>query len=87
MYVFTVPVLQKLRSKGYRFIQVEGVTTTGNVDHIVGNYIVLTPFHQLPEEAGVIEVYESIESPIMQQWAESGDQTIVIKRKFLQLQD
>jgi hypothetical protein len=83
MDVFTVPVLQKLKHKGYQFIQVEGVTTTGRVDHIVGSYMLLTPFYQLPERIGIIEVYESIESPIIQQWAESGDQTIVVKRKFL----
>lgn len=84
MYVFTVPVLQKLKSNGYQFIQVEGVTSTGYVDHIVGNYIVLTPFHQRPDGSGAVEVYESIESPIIQEWAESGDQTIVVKRKYLQ---
>ncbi|PZF72638.1 hypothetical protein [Taibaiella soli] len=82
MPAFTVSVLQNLKAKGYQFIQVEGITSTGYVDHIIGNYIVLTPFYQLPEGPGLIEVYESIESPIIQSWAESGDETIVVKRKF-----
>ncbi|MFT3823988.1 MAG: hypothetical protein QM731_08705 [Chitinophagaceae bacterium] len=83
MQVFTMPVLKKLLEKGYRYIQVKGLTTTGQVDHIMANYLLLIPFLQLPADKAEIEVYEAIDSPIIKAWAESGDETIFIKKQFV----
>ncbi len=83
MVVFNQQVWKKLKEKGYQYLQVEALTGDGRTDHIISSYFLLTPYRSLPENPYLMEIYEKIDSPILERWAASGDETLLVRRKFV----
>lgn len=66
---FTVAVLESLKNGGFQFVQVKGFTADKKLDYMEPRYLVLTPMKALPVEPGKIEIYEPINSQLLQDWA------------------
>jgi len=65
--------LQQLKDSGFRFVLIKGYTTDRRVDYIEVNYFTLVPVRDLPEDPNKKEIYESIDSDILMQWASFPD--------------
>jgi hypothetical protein len=65
--------LQQLKDSGFRFVLIKGYTTDRRVDYIEVNYFTLVPVEDLPEDPNKKEIYESIDSAILMQWASFPD--------------
>lgn len=66
---FTRAVLETLKNKGFQYVQVKGFTSDKRLDYIEPRYLVLIPMKTLPEAPGSIEIYEAINSQLLQEWA------------------
>jgi hypothetical protein len=66
---FTMAALETLKNKGFQYVQVKGFTSDKRLDYIEPRYLLLIPMKALPVEPGVIEIYESINSQLLQDWA------------------
>jgi hypothetical protein len=65
--------LQQLKDSGFRFVLIKGYTTDRRVAYIEVNYFTLIPVKDLPEDPNKKEIYESIDSDILMQWASFPD--------------
>ena len=65
----TMAALETLKKKGFRYVQVKGFTSDKRLDYMEPRYLVLIPMMALPVDAGKIEIYESIDSKLLQDWA------------------
>jgi len=65
--------LQHLKDSGFRFVLIKGYTTDRRIDYIEVNYFTLVPVKDLPEDPNKKEIYESIDSDILMQWASFPD--------------
>jgi hypothetical protein len=65
--------LQQLKDSGFRFVLIKGYTTDRRIDYIEVNYFTLVPVKDLPEDQNKKEIYESIDSEILMQWASFPD--------------
>jgi hypothetical protein len=65
--------LQQLKDSGFRFVLIKGYTTDRRVDYIEVNYFTLIPVKDLPEDPSKMEIFESIDSEILMQWASFPD--------------
>lgn len=66
--------LQNLRKKGFRYVQVQGFSPDKHLDYMEPRYFVLVPLKDLPTAADQKGIYEPIESKILTEWANSGDE-------------
>lgn len=66
---FTIAALETLKNKGFRYVQVKGFTSDKKLDYMEPRYLVLIPMKELPVDAGKIEIYESINSQLLLDWA------------------
>jgi hypothetical protein len=69
----TIQSLQQLKDSGFRFVLIKGYTTDRRVDYIEVNYFTLVPVKDLSEDPNKKEIYESIDSEILMQWASFPD--------------
>lgn len=81
---FDLNVLEELQSKGYKYVQIKGLTVDMHYDYINPHFIVLVPIKELPSDQGKKDIYEPIESEILQQWAKENNNhvEIVVANKF-----
>jgi len=66
---FTMAALETLKKKGFKYVQVKGYTADKRLDYMEPRYLVLVPMMTLPVDPGKIEIYESINSQLLQDWA------------------
>lgn len=72
----TRQVLENLKASGYRYVVVEGYTVDRRQDFIEMNHFVLRPLRDLPNLPGDLGIFESIDSPILDEWADAPDGSI-----------
>lgn len=65
---FTLAALETLKSKGFQYVQVKGFTRDRRLDYMEPHFLVLIPLKELPA-GGNIEIYESINSKLLLEWA------------------
>lgn len=70
----TPATLQNLRNKGFRYVQVQGYSPDKHLDYMEPRYFVLVPMKNLPVNNDERGIYEPIESSILTEWANSGDE-------------
>ncbi|HTQ65792.1 MAG TPA: hypothetical protein VMI12_13405 [Puia sp.] len=68
------PLLQKLKEKGFQYVQVQGFTTDRRLDYMEPRFLVLTPIKELPLDPAEMEIYEPINSKLLEDWANSPDE-------------
>lgn len=66
--------LQSLKKRGFRYVQVQGFSPDKHLDYMEPRYFVLVPLKHLPDEADKKGIYEPIESNILNEWAQAGDE-------------
>ena len=74
----TLQLLQKMRSRGFRYVQVKGFATDRRLDYMEPRFLVLVPIKVLPADPAEKEIYEPIESKILEDWAKSPEEGIEI---------
>ncbi len=67
--IFDLKTLKKLENKGYKYVQIKGLTVDKHYDYIEPHFVLLTPLKELPSDPAKKDIYEPIESEILQQWA------------------
>jgi len=72
----SVEVLDRLYEKGWRFVQVKGITADLHYEHIEPHHFILIPIKQLPKEQADKDVYEPIDSDLLRLWAGQPDETV-----------
>jgi hypothetical protein len=77
----TLPALQKLKNKGFRFMQVNGFSSDKRLDYMEPRYFILVPMKDLPAENDRKGIYEPIDSQLLADWAavSLGNQDMFIK--------
>jgi hypothetical protein len=76
--VLTLKVLQILIDKGYRFVQVRGISIDKHYEYIEPNCIILIPIHELPTDQAQKDIYEPIGSELLRQWASEQNKNFKI---------
>jgi hypothetical protein len=66
---FNQKAIDKLESEGYKYFQVKGFTIDNRHEYVDPYYILLVPIKSLPVEQGEKDIYESLNSEILQKWA------------------
>jgi len=67
----TIQLLQQLKDKGYRYVQVKAFTQDKRLDYIDPRYFLLVPVRELSDDPDKKEIYEPINSDILLEWAGS----------------
>lgn len=80
----TPVMLQKLKNKGFRYMQVNGFSSDKRLDYMEPRYFILVPLKDLPAEADKKGIYEPIDSKLLLQWASlpADDSDVLIKGNF-----
>jgi len=65
----TMATLETLKEKGFQYVQVKGFTADKRLDYMEPRYLILIPVMALPVDPGKIEIYECINSKLLQDWA------------------
>jgi hypothetical protein len=76
--VLTLKVMQVLIDKGYRFVQVRGITVDKHYEYIEPNCIILIPMLELPADQAQKDIYEPIDSELLRQWATEQNKSFKI---------
>jgi len=69
--LLTPSVLQNLKNKGFRYVQVTGFSSDRKPDYMEPRYFMLVPVKDLPGNQQEQGIYEPIDSKILMDWANS----------------
>jgi hypothetical protein len=70
---FTLKSLKKIENEGYKFVQVKGLTADKHFDYIEPHCLILVPMRELPTEQEKKDIYEPVNSKLLEQWATEED--------------
>jgi hypothetical protein len=73
----SLQALQQLEDAGYKFVQVKGITRDKHYDYSEPSFLILVPIKELPANAEKKDIYEPVNSELLQQWA--NDKTDSVK--------
>jgi hypothetical protein len=65
--------LQTLEDKGFKFVQVKGLTLDKHYEYIEPHYLLLLPIKELPTDQSNKDIYEPIGSDLLKQWANDSN--------------
>jgi hypothetical protein len=65
--------LRKIEDEGYKFVQVKGLTADKHFDYIEPHCLILVPMRELPSEQEKKDIYEPVNSKLLEQWATEED--------------
>ena len=65
----TLNLLQVLLSRGFRFVQVRGLTIDRHYDYTEPDWLMLFPMKSLPSRREMKDIYEPINSELLRDWA------------------
>jgi hypothetical protein len=71
---FNKKALDQLQSKGYKFVQVKGLTVDKHYDYVEPHFLVLVPMKELPTDPLKRDIYEPIGSELLYQWANEANE-------------
>lgn len=66
---FSVKALNSLQKRGYKFVQVKGLTIDNHYDYSDPHMLVLVPLKELPTDPVKKDIYEPIKSELLYKWA------------------
>lgn len=67
----TTEALTNLQKKGYKYLQVQGFTIDHHADYVEPHYLMLVPIKELPTEQAKMDIYEPIDSELINSWLKS----------------
>ena len=71
--ILTVDALNKLKEKGYQYLQVQGFTMDHHPEYIEPYYLMLVPVKSLSANKATMDVYEEISGETIVNWAKRSD--------------
>lgn len=78
----SISALKLLEQKGYKYVQIKGLTADKHYEYVEPYYWVLVPMKELPVDPAKRDIYEPINSDILKQWAlDVSDTQYVISDK------
>lgn len=80
---FSVNALDNLQRRGYKFVQVIGLTADNHYDYTDPDCLLLLPLKELPTDPQKRDIYEPLESELLYKWAAEVNEhpRIVISNK------
>jgi hypothetical protein len=66
---FSTKALDLLQVKGFKFVQVKGLTMDKHYEYVEPHYLVLIPMKELPNDPLKRDIYEPIKSDLLYKWA------------------
>ena len=73
---FDAEILKDLKSKGYQFVQVKGLTADNHYEYTEPGYLLVVPMKELPPDQIHKDIYESIDSEIIDKLANEKNETL-----------
>jgi hypothetical protein len=78
----SLSALDVLKKKGFKYVQIKGLTADKHYEYVEPYYWVLVPMKELPVDPTKRDIYEPINSTILKQWAEEiSDTKFIISEK------
>ncbi len=74
----TPQYLQKLKESGFRYVQIKTFTWDRRQDYMDPHYFILTPIKDFPKDPAKKEIFEPINSKILEDWSNSTDDHIKV---------
>jgi hypothetical protein len=74
----TPQTLQKLKDKGFLYVQIKGFTFDKRQDYMEPRYFVLIPIKEFSSDPNKKEIYEPINSEILIDWSNSTNEGIEV---------
>jgi len=74
----TPGILDRLYQAGWRFVQVKGITADLHYEYIEPHHFILIPMKELPGDQEDKDIYEPINSELLQSWASEMDGTVAV---------
>lgn len=74
----SLQALQNLEDKGYKYVQVKGMTLDKHFDYVEPHFMVLIPMKELPTDPAMKDIYEPISSDLLKSWAKDDGDDIQI---------
>jgi hypothetical protein len=71
--LLSLSALLNLENKGYKYVQVKGLTMDRHYDYVEPHSILLVPIKELPKESMNKDIYEPVNSDLLRQWCSKGD--------------
>jgi hypothetical protein len=71
--LLSAKALDKLQQKGFRFVQVMGLTMDKHFDYMEPSFMLLVPMRELPTNPLDRDIYEPTDSELLYQWAAEKD--------------
>jgi hypothetical protein len=65
----SLKALQTLEDKGFKFVQVKGLTLDKHYEYVEPHFLLLLPIKELPTDQSKKDIYEPIGSDLLKQWA------------------
>lgn len=66
---FNAKALDSLQTRGYKYVQVKGLTMDKHYDYVDPYFLVLVPMKELPTDPMKRDIYEPIKSELLYKWA------------------
>ena len=80
----SVKALANIEKKGYKYVQVIGLTMDRHYDYVEPYFFMLVPCKELPTDPARKEIFEPVDSELLRAWArEKNDDTQVFIAKVL----
>jgi hypothetical protein len=80
--LLSLSALLHLEDKGYKYVQVKGLTMDRHYDYVEPHSLLLVPMKELPNEPINKDIYEPVNSELLRQWcSDNGDGTAVFISK------
>ena len=76
---FNLDSLHSLTNEGFKFVQVKGFTMDNHYEYVEPHYLVLFPMKELPADPALKDIYEPIDSELLQQWAMEKNEDFEIR--------
>ncbi len=81
---FNTAALDNLQNKGFKYVQVKGLTVDKHADYVDPHFLVLVPMKELPTDQFKKDIYEPIKSELLYKWASEKNEypEIVIENDY-----
>jgi hypothetical protein len=75
----TTESLQKLKNRGFCYVQVKGFTKDNRPDYMEPDYLMLIPMKELPTDPIQKDIYAPLDSKILLDWARAPNDGIEVR--------
>ena len=70
---FESRMMELLERQGYKYVQIKGLNRDNRSDYLSPHLLLLVPMKELPADQSEKDIYETIPSSILEQWAKESD--------------